>query len=260
MSLMMLEKADQIVAAVVANRAPLPILTLAEETKLTPKALLKVVKTMAAMKWLKLEDELVHIGPRLVDWGLAAVGTEALLELARPAMARLVEKTRCNATLAVMNMPYITYVCSDGAVREMDLAPRVDSIQESHLCVAGRAVLSHFSDAKLEDYAQTYLSGYTPAELDKLLFAPAKAGRSKGYSECNSEFDPRFLSMGAAILAFTAEPVAALSLWTRNGGPEAKRFAAHGPLLKAEADKLSVAVGYRGEPGQVTAHCRRTAA
>lgn len=178
----------------------------------------------------------------------ARAGMPQLLELARPLLARLVERTGEGAYLTVLQGAEVLTVAEKASPHVLQTRNWVGSTVPSYSSAPGRALLVDHSDDELEAFfsgeqAQRMLIE-VPADLDEVCAGVARA-RRQGYAAVLEDVGAGYASVGSPVRDFTGLVVAALNV----SGPEQRlgeRLEEVGGEVKAAAEELSAQLGWSG--------------
>jgi DNA-binding IclR family transcriptional regulator len=128
--------------------------------------------------------------------------------------------------------------------------PEVGTRWPVHATSTGKALLALLSTDERRDFLGQRLSRHTPRTITATGALDRELGRvrRRGYAVAAEELERGYVAVGAAVQDAGGRPVAAISL----GGPRvrfpAARIALLGRHVRAAADRISTALGYRGMP------------
>jgi len=109
-----------IIDVIVNNGKPMKFPEIQEKTKMTKSNLYKYMNTLTQLDLLTREDStgLYHLGPKLIQYGTAAMGNQDVVELVTPYLQTISQHTQCSVLLAVgtTNGPVIAKIWSPNQV------------------------------------------------------------------------------------------------------------------------------------------------
>lgn len=199
------------------------------------------------------EGFVTHL-PEARRWGLglAALGLGSayarqapLTRLGQPLVARLVDRTRQSAHLAVLHGREVLYLVEERAPGRPALVTDVDVSLPSHLTASGRAILAGLPAAQVRalfpgaaSFADRTGAGpRSPAELRALL----RGVRARGWATEDGEVTPGLASVAHAAVDHTGRPVAGIAVtFVAADVPDAERAA-----LAAEAGRAAAELSRR---------------
>ena len=178
-----------------------------------------------------------ELGPRLIQLASRSWGRSDLRLAAADELKRLRDATAETVHLAVpsgTSMVYIEKLEGPSAVR---MASRIGTSVALHSTAVGKAYLAMLDDGARETLlAELTMTRYTPNTVVKreALRKELKLVRARGWSVDDEENEADVYCYGAAIVASTGQPVAAISVSTLNFRRKADPQRAYvEPLLKA---------------------------
>jgi IclR family acetate operon transcriptional repressor len=191
-----------------------------------------------------------RLGPEAIALGARAARASDLRAIVGPELDALATSSGETATLELPvgdSMLILHEVPGRGllgAVRE------IGTRWPLHATSTGKALLALLPDTTRRDLVGTRLRRHTSRtiisasaldrELDRI--------RRRGYAVAAEELERGYVAVGAAVQDSAGRPVAAISL----GGPRvrfpATRIALLGRQVRAAAERISQALGYRGTP------------
>ncbi len=202
------------------------------------------------------EERRYGLGPGTFELGSAYSRQAPLARLARPVLARLVERLQQSAHLVVLQGREVFYVVEEKAPGRPTLVTDVGVRLPAHLTASGRSILAALPPAQVRalfpDAAaftdRTGLGPRTPRQLRTVLTGV----RARGFAVEDGEVTRGFASVAAAVTDHTGHPTAAVAVTyavDHPGGPadDAERFPA---AVRAAAAELTRRVGgiARGRP------------
>jgi DNA-binding IclR family transcriptional regulator len=178
------------------------------------------------------EERRYGLGVHALELGTDYLRQEPLARLARPVLARLVDRVSQSAHLAVLHGREVLYVVEERAPGKPPLVTDVGVRLPAHLTASGRAVLADLPAAQVRALfpdADAFVDrhGVGPHSLSALRRVLVEARRA-GYGTEDGEVTPGFASVAAAAHDHTGHPVAGLAVTFPAAdvdGPERERLA-----------------------------------
>jgi DNA-binding IclR family transcriptional regulator len=162
------------------------------------------------------EERRYGLGPTALELGTAFLRQEPLARLARPVLARLVDRVGESAHLAVLHGREVLYVVEERAPGRPPLVTDVGVRLPAHLTASGRAILAGLPAAQVRALfpspdAFVDRHGAGPRSLSALRRVLVEV-RKTGWATEDGEVTPGFASVAAAARDHTGRPVAGLAL------------------------------------------------
>jgi IclR family transcriptional regulator, acetate operon repressor len=191
-----------------------------------------------------------RLGPEAIALGARAARASDLRAIVVPELETLAANSGETATLevpvagAMLILHEVPGRALLGAVREVGTRWPV------HATSTGKALLALLPTEERRDVLGQRLSRHTPRTITAAGALDRELGRirRRGYAVAAEELERGYVAVGAAVQDSDGRPVAAISL----GGPRvrfpAARIALLGRQVRAAADRISNALGYRGMP------------
>ncbi|MFZ0161199.1 MAG: IclR family transcriptional regulator [Kineosporiaceae bacterium] len=191
------------------------------------------------------EERRYGLGLGAFELGSAYSRQEPLARLARPVLARLVDRLRQNAHLVVLHGREVFYVVEERAPGRPPLVTDVGVRLPAHLTASGRAILADLPHAQVralfpDHSAFTDRTGRGPGTLRELR-SVLTAVRSRGHAVEDGEVTTGFASVAAAVSDHTGYPIAAVALTYPAG--EVSDGAALAHAVRLAAAELTRRVG-----------------
>ena len=162
------------------------------------------------------EERRYGLGPAALELGTAYLRQEPLARLARPVLARLVDRVGQSAHLAVLHGREVLYVVEERAPGRPPLVTDVGVRLPAQLTASGRAILAGLPAAQVralfpDPGAFVDRHGAGPRSLSALRRVLVEVRRT-GWATEDGEVTPGFASVAAAARDHTGRPVAGLAL------------------------------------------------
>jgi IclR family acetate operon transcriptional repressor len=190
------------------------------------------------------------IGLRAYELGTRYLASLDIVEVARPHLEALVERTRLTAHLGVLQGKHLIYADkaeSGGMIRFSTFTGMRADIHTSSL---GKAIAAHMPKADLRALlGGTELGAYTPNTITSFtaLLAELERIRARGYAVENEEGELGVRCVGAPIWDDTGRVVAAISVTGVLSQIPHERIEPLGAEVMAAANAVSRELGFRDE-------------
>lgn len=250
-----------------AFSAERPSLTLSELSKavgLSRSSTYRLVYTLEDMGFLLRDkgNKAYRLGTRILGLGFAYLASQELVELARPHLEALRDRTNCSAHLGVVEGTELVYVLRVPDRKALTSHIRVGSRLATHATSMGRAILSHMSESEVRRrFAGMPLEAYTShtaTDLESLIRLLA-ADRARGYILSRSAYEEGIASVAAPVRDADGNVIAAINISTPEAtlkGDELETTLKDAVLETAET--ISHWMGYRRGRAPVAAEARET--
>jgi DNA-binding IclR family transcriptional regulator len=198
--------------------APVPAASIARALDLprsTTYALLSVLCDSGFVVHLP-EERRYGLGLAAFELGSAYARQAPLARLARPVVARLVDRIGQSGHCAVLHGRDVLYLVEERAPGRPALVSDVDVRLPAHLTASGRALLAGLPAAHVralfpDSTAFTDRTGLGPTSMAALR-SVLQATRARGYATEDGEITPGLSSVAVAVSDRSGHPVAALAL------------------------------------------------
>ncbi len=195
------------------------------------------------------EEGRYGLGVSAFELGTAYTRQAPLARLARPVLARLVDRVGHSAHLAVLHGREVLYVVEERAPGRPPLVTDVGVRLPAHLTASGRAVLAALPSAQVRALfpdASAFVDrhGTGPGSLTTLRRVLADV-RHRGFAVENGEVTPGFVSAAVAVLDHTGHPVAGMAVTWPMEDQAAGAWDGLATHLARSADELSRRIGHR---------------
>jgi IclR family pca regulon transcriptional regulator len=195
-----------------------PALTLGEvvvATGLPRAAARRFVLTLVRLGYIRDEDRLFRLSPRVLELGQAYLSSLRLPETALPHLRALADEVQESATIAVLDEADIVYVAHVPARRIMSISINIGTRDPAFATSLGRVLLAGQSDEQLDAYLSTAalppLTARTISAPEALRTELAKV-RRRGFALVDQELEEGLRAIAAPIHGDEGETVAALNL------------------------------------------------
>ncbi|MBZ3905476.1 IclR family transcriptional regulator domain-containing protein [Streptomyces griseiscabiei] len=149
-----------VIAAFAPQRPVMSLAEMAAATGLARPTVRRILLTLEELGYVRVSDKGFTLTPRVLDLGVACVGSLGLWDVARPHMERLVERTRESCSIAQLDGSDIVYVARVAVPKIVTLSVQIGTRFPALQTSLGKVLL-----AALE-----------PEELEKVLREPTRSG------------------------------------------------------------------------------------
>lgn len=225
---------------------PVSLKQLAQETGLHPSTAHRILAAMTAAGFVERpESGTYRLGIRLLELGNVVKSRISIREAAMPPMQQLHLQLGESVNLGVRQGDDIVYVERTSSGRSsIRVVHLVGARAPLHVTAVGKLYLAHESPQNLRAYAaRTGLPGFTPTSLTTLaaLEKELESVRRQGIALDNEEIEQGLRCIAAPIRDDDGELVAGISV----SAPSERHNPDWAPTIKAAADAISSAIGYR---------------
>ena len=214
-----LERGLGVLEAFSADRHTLSLAELARAIGLSRSSAYRLVVTLVELGYLDRDPDTkkYRLGSRVLRLGYAYLASIELVELARPELEQLRDRTGCSAHLALLEGTEIIYVLRIPDRKALTSRIQVGSRLPAHATSIGRAILSQFPEHEVRHrFAETRLkrfSDITPTTLDGLI-SLLRQDRERGFIVSRSAFEPGIASVAAPLFDDGGPISAAINITT----------------------------------------------
>lgn len=243
--------AVQILRLLAAHAEPMPAAAIARDLALprsTTYHLLNVLRESGFVIHLP-EDRRWGLGLAAFELGSAYSRQAPLQRVARPVLARLVDRSGQNAHLAVLHGREVLYLIEERAPGRAELVSDVGVRLPAQLTASGLAMLALLPPAQVRAlypdpaaFVRRYDSGPTgPSDLRGVLTRV----RRQGYAVEDGSVTPQFASVAAAATDHVGHPVAGVALTFRATEVEPARWAGLAEHARVAAQEITARLAGR---------------
>ena len=174
------------------GRAAMSLSEVAAATGLARPTARRILITLELLGYVRNEGGAFSLTPRVLELGMAYIGSAGLWELARPHLRELVRQTGESCSIAQLDGPDIVYVARVAVPKLVTLAVTIGTRFPAVATSLGKVLL-----AALE-----------PDELDRVLAEPSRAGVAARWQPERGEVDAALREVRARGWAATDEQLA----------------------------------------------------
>lgn len=214
-----LERGLGVLEAFSTDRHSLSLAELARAIGLSRSSAYRLVVTLVELGYLVRDPgtKKYRLGSRVLRLGYAYLASIELVELARPELEQLRDRTGCSAHLALLEGTEIIYVLRIPDRKALTSRIQVGSRLPAHATSIGRAILSQFPEHEVRyrfaGQPMKRFSDITPTSIDGLISLLAK-DRERGFILSRSAFEPGIASVAAPLFDEAGPIAAAINITT----------------------------------------------
>ena len=210
------QKALNLLEALVRSGRPRRLTELARELNLTKPNVYRLLSTLSILGYVKKDPATTLYSPTLKLWemGSLLVRDVDLVTLASPRIRRMCEETRESVQLAVFDSGFTVYVDKVDSQQPLKAMTNIGSRVPATVTSTGKALLAWLPATAL-DQAMAQLKRYTPLTLLKRreLEIDLEETRARGYAINRGEFREGVAGIAAPIRDRHGGVVAAVAVW-----------------------------------------------
>jgi IclR family pca regulon transcriptional regulator len=223
-----------------------PVMTLAEvasATGLARPTARRILLTLAELGYVRTDGTGYALTPRVLDLGVAYVGSQGLWDVARPYMEKLSARTNESCSIAQLDGSDIVYVARVAVPKIVALAVQIGTRFPALPTSLGKVLLAAMTSAEVDAVlAQPTRSGLEPrwqpdtAERDAAL----REVRARGWALTDQQLALGIRSVAAPIRDGDGTVIAALNVNTHAAETTTDHLVEHHlPLLLQAAGDIS---------------------
>lgn len=223
-----------------------PQLTLSEvaaTTGLARPTVRRILLTLEELGYVATADRGYRLTPRVLELGMAYIGSQGLWDLARPHLERLVAQNRESSSMGQLDGSDIVYVARVAVPKIITLAVVVGTRFPAPATSLGKVLLAALSPAELRRVlAEPSRSGITPRwqptaeELEPVL----REVRARGWALTDEQLAPGVRSVAAPVRDGQGRVIAAMNVTVHAAETSVQTLTEHHlPLLLQAAAEVS---------------------
>jgi IclR family pca regulon transcriptional regulator len=198
-----------------AGRPAMTLSEVATQTSLARPTARRILITLEQLGYVRSGEDGFSLTPRVLELGMAYVGSMNLWDLARPHLRKLVDETNESCSVAQLDGSDIVYVTRVAVPKLVALAVTIGTRFPALQTSLGKVLLAALPPAALATVlASPSRSGITPHvrperdEIDAVL----RDVRAKGWAVTDQELAPGIRSVAAPIRNGDGQVVAAVNV------------------------------------------------
>jgi IclR family transcriptional regulator, pca regulon regulatory protein len=210
-----LERGLSVINSFSREHNPQTLSEVAARTGLTRATARRVLLTLAELGYVIQDGRAFSLTPKVLDLGYSFLSSFRVVELAQPAMERLVDEVKESSSMSVLDGSEIVYVARVPTSRIMTIALALGSRLPAYPTSMGRVLLAGLDDAALDDYIEsTALERLTPHTITEAsrFRKVIEETRVNGWSLVDQELEEGVRSIAAPIRNGRGEVIAAMNV------------------------------------------------
>lgn len=175
----------------------------------------RILLTLADLGYVRVDDGLFSLTPRVLDLGLAYVSSSSIWELTRPHLVDLVGETNESCSVAQLDGSDIVYVARVAVPKLVALSVTVGTRFPAAPTSLGKVLLAAVPPERLDAVLETSSRSAVDAtwrpdrgELDEVL----RDVRARGWAATDQQLAPAIRSIAAPIRNSAGQVVAAVNI------------------------------------------------
>jgi DNA-binding IclR family transcriptional regulator len=214
------ERALSIVSVVAASRGSLSVGDIADQMKLHPATVHRLLGTLVRFGWIEqnADTSRYKLGVRLLGLGATALNTHPLVQHSRESLRRLAEVSEFTSYLSVLAGKRVAYLARSAGKLSMNLEFEAGASHPAHATADGKLLLAYLPEGEREQLLEDMdLRGYTEHTfVDKDELNRELSGiRSRGYAVDRGERWDFLRGVAVPVLDPREVVIASLSCYGR---------------------------------------------
>ena len=215
----------------------------AAATTLARPTVRRILLTLQELGYVRPSGRGFALTPRVLELGMAYIGSQGLWEIARPHMERLVARTGESSSMAQLDGSDIVYVSRVAVPKIISIAVTIGTRFPAVATSQGRVLLAALAPDELrETLAQPGRSGVTPRhqpgpdELERTL----REVRARGWALADEDLAPGIRSVAVPVRDGGGRVIAAMNVTVHAAETSVETLTEHHlPLLLQTAGAVS---------------------
>lgn len=248
-----LQKGLMVLETIAAAGRPLSVSEIGKRLALTRSSVFRLAYTLRHMGFLEISEgtKLFALGPRVLNIGFAFLASRDIIEVSRPHLETLRDRTNVSAHLAIRDARDVLILCClqtrSGFLSNMNVGTRLPA----YGCPMGWLLLSDLSGREIaglfEGVSFKSLTKQTPPDIGVLTLRIADAVAS-GHVISQGVMEAGGSSISAPVFDKTGHVAATIDISGPDSAFEPARLESFYSLeVKAAAERISVSLGYKAE-------------
>ncbi len=260
-----LEYGLAILACFTAERPVLGIVDIADTVQMSRSTTHRYAITLMALGYLEqTRARKYRLGTRVNDLGMSVLNSIPLRTHAPPHLQELRARSRCTASLAILDGADILYLARARSYyagqHEIDMGLRVGARLPAHCTAKGKLLLAYLPEEEQHDALKGRLPRRTQRTITtkKVMRVELERIRERGIALNDCELAQELHAIAAPVRDKEGEVIAAVGIAAHTAQLSHEELVLdHRPNVLAAADKISVLLGYSGDdddtaPGRPT--------
>lgn len=234
------------------QKTELSLTEIAHAMQLTKSTVVGLIATLEENRYLArdAQSKKYRLGMKLLELGNIVRNHTQLQQVAYPYLETLRNHCDESVNLAVLDDGYVVYIERLFGSKTLGMRSEIGKRERAHSTALGKAMLAMLSSEAVERYLQHYgLPAVTPHTItDEKRFRQELARiRQNGYAVDNEENELGGRCIAAAVMDYSQQPVAAISLSIPLPRIPLEKIPEYGRLVSETAMHISRQLGYSGQ-------------
>lgn len=252
------QKALNLLEALVRSRQPRRLTELARQLGLTKPNVYRLLSTLTALGYVKKDADTSLYAPTLKLWemGSMLVRDVDLGSVANPRLRKLCEESGESVQLTVFDAGFVVYVDKVDSAQPLKAMTSIGSRLPASITSTGKALLAWMPSEAL-DMAFQHVKRYTPLTLTRRrdIERDLEETRARGYAINRGEFRVGICGIAVPIRDRAGSVVASIGVWGAEKNIVGARQGELASLATRAARDISESLGYI-EQGEAKARSR----
>ncbi len=191
-----------VIKAFDADHTNLTLTDVAQRTGLTRAAARRFLLTLVDLGYVRADQRLFSLTPRVLELGYAYLSSQTLPEVAQPHLEQLVSEVQESSSVSVLDGDDVVYVARVATARIMTVAINVGTRFPAYATSMGRVLLAGQPAAALDAYLERVtLTPFTSRTVTTIqrLRSELERIRSQGWAVVDQELEDGLRSVAAPI-------------------------------------------------------------
>lgn len=221
----------------------LTISEVAQRAGMSPATARRLLHTLLAVGYARLQDGRFHLTPRILELGFTYLSTLSLRDIARPIVDDFARETGQVCTVSVLDGRDVVYVVRaelrSPLARQLSVGERLPA----HATSSGQIMLGDISDDELDAFLSEPLARFTPKTkcTPEALKKTITLAKKNGWALANEQLELGVCGLAVPVYDETGRIMAALTIsvnLARHSPDEIKRLFLD--RLLAAAEQISI--------------------
>ncbi|SEG47807.1 transcriptional regulator, IclR family [Actinacidiphila yanglinensis] len=205
----------EVITAFRPNRPAMTLAEVAAATGLARPTARRILLTLEELGYVRAEERGYRLTPRVLDLGVAYIGSMGLWEVARPHLERLVARTGESCSIAQLDGSDIVYVARVAVPKIVSLAVQIGTRFPALATSLGKVQLAALSPQELEEVlAQPTRSGLAAREVPESAERDAELRdvRARGWALTDQQLALGIRSVAAPLRDGSGRVIAGINV------------------------------------------------
>lgn len=189
-----------------------------------------------------------RLGTKVVELAGSFLANSDLRTEGNAILDELAAKTGETVHLAVPSGGEVVYIAKVESIHALRMYSHIGARLPMHSTSLGKAIMAHLPAERIDEILLTPMTARTPRTITspRELTLELEHIRQQGFAIDDEENETGVCCVGAAVLDYMADPVAAVSISGPNNRMSRERCVTLGPMVRDAAMSVSRRMGYTG--------------